>query len=105
MKKDVITLEKITYKNYVKVLFGLNVNRKQKEFVASNMCSLAEAYVALTNGYPPYPFAICRNGKPVGFLMIGQRSHGRNRIKSKEHQILQVTALGHSSGPADGLLL
>ena len=71
MKKDVITLEKITYKNYVKVLFGLNVNRKQKEFVASNMCSLAEAYVALTNGYPPYPFAICRNGKPVGFLMIG----------------------------------
>ena len=39
MKKDVITLEKITYKNYVKVLFGLNVNRKQKEFVASNMCS------------------------------------------------------------------
>ena len=36
MKKDVITLEKITYKNYVKVLFGLNVNRKQKEFVASN---------------------------------------------------------------------
>lgn len=24
MKKDVITLEKITYKNYVKVLFGLN---------------------------------------------------------------------------------
>ena len=24
MKKDVITLEKITYKNYIKVLFGLN---------------------------------------------------------------------------------
>ena len=71
MKKEIITLEKITYKNYIKVLFGLKVNRKQKEFVASNMCSLAEAYVALTNGYTPYPFTICRNGKPVGFLMIG----------------------------------
>ncbi len=71
MKKEVITLENITYKNYVKVLFGLKVNRKQQEFVASNMCSLAEAYVALTNGYTPYPFAICRNGKPIGFLMIG----------------------------------
>ncbi len=34
MKKDVITLEKITYKNYIKVLFGLKANRKQKEFVA-----------------------------------------------------------------------
>ena len=35
MKKDVITLEKITYKNYVKVLFGLNVNRKKRNFSAS----------------------------------------------------------------------
>ena len=71
MRKEIITLEKITYKNYIKVIWGLEVSRKQKQFVASNVSSLAEAYVALTNGFTPYPFAICRNGKPVGFLMIG----------------------------------
>ena len=66
-----ITLEKITYKNYIKTIWGLNVSKNQKSFVASNVSSLAEAYVALTNGGVALPFAICRNKKPVGFLMIG----------------------------------
>ena len=66
-----ITLEKITYKNYIKAIWGLKVSPKQKSFVASNMCSLAEAYVAITNGGVALPFAICRNKRPIGFLMIG----------------------------------
>lgn len=66
-----ITLEKITYKNYIKAIWGLKVTPKQKSFVASNMCSLAEAYVAITNGGVALPFAICRNKRPIGFLMIG----------------------------------
>ena len=66
-----ITLEKITYKNYIKVIWGLKVARDQKNFVASNKGSLAEAYVAITNGGHAFPFAICRNKKPIGFLMIG----------------------------------
>ena len=66
-----ITLEKITYKNYIKVIWGLKVSRSQKSFVASNKGSLAEAYVAITNGGVALPFAICRNGNPIGFLMIG----------------------------------
>ena len=68
---DNITLEKITYKNYVRTIWGLSVNRKQKNYVASNTSSLAEAYVAITNGAVALPFAICRNKKPIGFLMIG----------------------------------
>ena len=68
---DKITLEKITYNNYIKVVWGLNVKRNQKNFVASNANSLAEAYVAITNGGVALPFAICKNKKPVGFLMIG----------------------------------
>ena len=68
---DNITLEKITYKNYIKVIWGLSVSRKQKHFVASNNNSLAEAYVAITNGGVALPFAICKNNKPIGFLMIG----------------------------------
>ena len=43
----------------------------KKNFVASNNNSLAEAYVAITNGGVALPFAICKNNKPVGFLMIG----------------------------------
>ena len=66
-----ITLEKITYKNYIKVIWGLNVSKHQKNFVASNNNSLAEAYVAITNGGVALPFAICKNKKPIGFLMIG----------------------------------
>ena len=66
-----ITLEKITYKNYIKVIWGLKVTPKQKHFVASNWNSLAEAYVAITNGGVALPFAICKNNKPIGFLMIG----------------------------------
>ena len=71
MNVDNITLEKITYKNYIKVIWGLSVSRKQKNFVASNNSSLAEAYVAITNGAVALPFAICKNNKPIGFLMIG----------------------------------
>ena len=66
-----ITLEKITYKNYIEVTWGLKVFQKQKSFVASNANSLAEAYVAVTNGNVALPFAICRNQKPIGFVMIG----------------------------------
>ena len=68
---ETITLEKITYKNYIDVIWKLNVFPKQKNFVASNSSSLAEAYVAITNGSVALPFAICKNGKPIGFLMIG----------------------------------
>lgn len=66
-----ITLEKITYKNYIKTIWGLKVTPKQKQFVAKNVSSLAEAYVAITNGGVALPFAICKNHKPIGFLMIG----------------------------------
>ena len=71
MKEEIISLEKITYKNYVKTIWGLNVTPKQKNYVAKNASSLAEAYVAITNGAVALPFAICRNKKPIGFLMIG----------------------------------
>ena len=71
MKEEIISLEKITYKNYIKTIWGLKVTPKQKNYVAQNTSSLAEAYVAITNGAVALPFAICRNKKPIGFLMIG----------------------------------
>ena len=75
---ETITLEKITYNNYVKTIWGISVSRKQKNFVASNTSSLAEAYVAITNGEVALPFAICKNGKPIGFLMIGYGADGED---------------------------
>ena len=71
MKEEIISLEKITYKNYIKTIWGLKVTPKQKNYVAKNVSSLAEAYVAITNGAVALPFAICRNKKPIGFCMIG----------------------------------
>ena len=65
-----IELRKINYDNFNQVL-DLSVDEKQKDFVASNIYSLAEAYVALTNNTTtPMPFAIYANDILIGFLML-----------------------------------
>ena len=85
-----ITLEKITYKNYVKTIWGLKVTPKQKHFVASNTGSLAEAYVALTNGGVALPFAICRNKKPIGFLMIGYSVNSEEDWEDENPEFIEI---------------
>ena len=85
-----ITLEKITYKNYVKTIWGLKVTPKQKHFVASNTGSLAEAYVAITNGGVALPFAICRNNKPVGFLMIGYGLSDDDDLEKEDPEFVKM---------------
>ncbi len=65
-----IHLEKIDAKNVWDVL-DLRVTRAQKGFVASNDISLVQAYVAAGTGCSAFPFAIYRDKKPIGFLMIG----------------------------------
>lgn len=87
---DNITLEKITYKNYIKVIWGLSVYRKQKNFVASNANSLAEAYVAITNGEVALPFAICKNNKPIGFLMIGYSWGNDEELKDENPDFIKI---------------
>ena len=85
-----ITLEKITYKNYIQVLWGLKVTRNQRNYVASNLCSLAEAYVAITNKGTAMPFAICRNGKPVGFLMLGYGVSEDEDIDNEDPEFVKI---------------
>ena len=65
-----VHLEKVTYDNVAEVC-KLQVNKDQKNFVASNKGSLIEAYLALDMGNPVYPFAICLDKKVIGFVMIG----------------------------------
>ena len=52
-------------------LIRLSVNEQQKNFVASNIYSLAEAYATNAEGGFAQPFGIYAGDKPVGFLMIG----------------------------------
>ena len=65
-----IHLERITYENFDDV-FDLKVKQEQYPFVASNLYSVAEAYVTLVNGGQVFPFAICDDDKLVGFIQLG----------------------------------
>ena len=69
MRKMNIHLEKISWDNYYRVL-KLEVNKDQKNFVASNKTSLIQAFVESSQGTPVYAFAI-KNGKTiVGFMQL-----------------------------------
>ena len=65
-----IKLEEVNYWNYDD-LIDLKVKDSQKEYVASNMYSLAEAYATVASKGNVLPFGIYLEDKPIGFLMIG----------------------------------
>lgn len=56
----------------------LDVKEEDKEFVASNEMSLAEAYLFKTMGAYVLPIAIYRNRVPIGFAMITKGYIGDN---------------------------
>jgi len=62
-----VKLRKINNDNYSECL-ELSVTDEQKDFVASNVYSLAQAWVNYENAYP---FAIYADEKMVGFVMLG----------------------------------
>ena len=69
-----IHLEKITYENFEEI-FELKIKKSQYPFVASNLFSIAEAYVTETNGGHVFPFAIYNDEKLVGFIQL---AYGEN---------------------------
>ncbi len=70
-----IKLVRVNTKNYDD-LVGLEVNEDQKNFVADNCYSLAEAYATNADGEgAAMPFGIYDGETPVGFLMIGYNIH------------------------------
>lgn len=70
-----ISLRKITLENRASV-FILKVAENQRHFVASNLSSLASAYVLTTNGGNAFPFAIYADEQMVGFVMLGYGTIG-----------------------------
>ena len=69
--KPMVHLEKVTSQN-IEEIIDMDIFESQYPFVADNVESLAEAYVAITSdGAWAYPFVICNDDTPVGFLMLG----------------------------------
>lgn len=64
-----ISLRKITLDNR-RAMFNLEVAEEQRQYVASNLSSVASCYVLSVNGGQPYPFIIYADEQPVGFVMI-----------------------------------
>ena len=65
-----IRLEKVNTGNFDD-LIRLTPDEEGKNYVASNIYSLAEAYANLSAGRYAQPFGIYNGETPVGFLMIG----------------------------------
>ena len=65
-----VRLVKVDTKNF-DALIDLEVNEEQKNYVASNIYSLAEAYATKSEGRFALPLGIYDGETPVGFLMIG----------------------------------
>lgn len=63
-------LRKIDFQN-VNSISALSVREDQREFVAPNWLSLAEAYVVLSDGAWARAFGLYEGDEPVGFVMFG----------------------------------
>lgn len=70
MENGNIRLVKVNRDNFDD-LIDLKPAEKQREFVAGNIYSLAEAYANVADGRYAQPFGIYDGETPVGFLMIG----------------------------------
>ena len=73
-----VELRPITEENFEDCI-NLDVREEQQDFIAENMCSLAEAYVAMTSGpVVPMPYGVydAEQDNMVGFLMIGYAEEG-----------------------------
>ena len=75
MSKEAVRLVKVDTDN-LDDLIKLTVSDEQKQFVASNIYSIAEAYATVAEGGFAQPFGIYAGDKPVGFLMIGYIKRG-----------------------------
>ena len=65
-----VRIDKVDRRN-LWALLKLEVSEEQKDFVATNVESIAEAYLTVAAGGIALPFGIFDDDVPVGFLMIG----------------------------------
>jgi diamine N-acetyltransferase len=70
-----IALRKITWENFDDVI-SLKIAPEQDDFIADNVYSLAQSYVALSNGDTPYPFAAYKGDECIGFVFMAYEETG-----------------------------
>ena len=73
LKNEAIRLEKVNDDNFID-LMHLEVAESQKDYVASNTVSMAQAYATVASGRFVQCFGIYDGDTAVGFAMIGHRS-------------------------------
>lgn len=85
-----VDLRKITAGNFDECI-KLEPAEEQKNYVARNIYSLAEAYVALTNGdCIPMPYAIYVNDIMVGFIMLSYNDADENDDDENAYQVWRL---------------
>lgn len=97
--EKMIRFEEITNKNIWPVCM-LEPFEEQKDFVAENMQSLAEAYATRNEGNNALPFAVYNDDELVGFVMIGKGTVGNEEESQliKENYCLCKTISIRASG-------
>ncbi|MBO4452620.1 MAG: GNAT family N-acetyltransferase [Clostridia bacterium] len=84
-----IRLVEIDTDNFYDIL-DLKVTKVQKNYVASNIFSLAEAYANVSEGKYAKPFGIYAGEKAVGFVMIGYISAEDAKKEAEEDEDEEV---------------
>jgi diamine N-acetyltransferase len=75
-----VNFKKITDSNFIECI-KLDVTNEQQGFVASNLMSLAEAYLSVSNNYCiPMPYAIYDDDTMVGFIMMSFEPKGSDEL-------------------------
>lgn len=77
-----VEFRRITEENFEECV-ALRVHDRQQNFVATNLISMAQAYLSLSNSYCiPMPFAIYDGDMMVGFIMMSY--HDRPKTLSEQ---------------------
>lgn len=87
-----VELRPITEENFEECV-SLDVKEQQQDFIPENMCSLAEAYVAMTSGdLVPMPFGVydAEQNVMVGFLMLGYCEEGDEDISEPYYCVWRI---------------
>lgn len=95
-----VRLEKIDGKNYSQCI-RLEVNEKQKAFVASNVYSLAQAYISMVEEDSVLmPYAIYNDEDMVGFVMLEYYEEKGEKVYEIGRMMIDKTYQGKGYGRA-----
>lgn len=90
----------ITWDNFIECI-ELRVTEEQKRFISSNQHSLAEAYIASKEGQVIITFAIYKDEKMVGFIMM-YYDNGDDNFERSSYGVFKIMIDGRYQGKGYG---